>query len=99
MGHRTQLSRADLLACLHVYGAAQFDAFADVLGYTRRDLPEPAQPLAEREPVTAPSIPLQAPITPLKARFYRVVAQLSAGADRGETGRTGLVSPGRPVSS
>src|SRR5262245_35914498 len=79
MQHRTQLSRADLLVCLHVYGEGQIEAFAAALGYSRRPPTQMAQPAAAPESRVVRPAPAPAPAPSLepvpRARFYRVVAQ------------------------
>lgn len=81
MRHLTQLSRADVLACLQVYGEAQLDEFAAALGYTCREptrLAHPSFP-ATRVAMITPPVPIEigstAPDESPRARFYRVVAQ------------------------
>lgn len=56
MQHHRQVSRADLLACLRVYGAERTTAWAQALGYT----PEEPQP-----PTLAPPAPVAAPVAPV----------------------------------
>jgi formylglycine-generating enzyme required for sulfatase activity len=81
MRYKTQLSRADLLACLQEHGEAQLEQFAAVLGYARREPPQTVQSSSRIIRVTAnmrrtpsePSVPAPAPVS--RVRFYRVVAQ------------------------
>ena len=75
MQHRPQLSRADLLVCLQVYGETQLEAFAAALGYTRRLPDQMAQPSAAPESRVVRPAPAPAPAPVPRARFYRVVAQ------------------------
>lgn len=77
MSRRTQLSRADLLECLHAYGEAYFEGMAAALGYEQREPdkktePTPA-PAARVEVIAHPPAVATGPAVTPKARFWRVV--------------------------
>ena len=82
MGKRTQMSRADLLDCLHVYGWDALEDFADVLGYRLEaptlEEPEEPGPELDGDTITPPRPepnPIQTDEALPPAPFYRVVAQ------------------------
>ena len=82
---RTALNRADLIDCLYAYDSEALDAWAEALGYRRREAPpkppRPAQSRREAAPTQeAPTPPDSRPAAAPRARYYRVVGsrQLSA---------------------
>ena len=82
MNIRTQLGRADLLACLQRHGEAEWEAVAAAFGYARPKPPETKKPSVpprpKPSPPSAPPSVESEPVKPVakpRARFYRVVAQ------------------------
>lgn len=79
MRHRTQISRADLLECLHAYGETCLEDMAAALGYTKK-LPARVTGKSERTaPVLSDTLIFSDTLLGVvrgapKARFYRVVA-------------------------
>ncbi|MDS4059877.1 MAG: hypothetical protein RKP73_15100, partial [Candidatus Contendobacter sp.] len=77
MHRRTQLSRADLLECLHAYGEAYFEGMAAALGYERHEPDKKTEPIpasaVPEEVIVHPSAITTGPAVTPKARFWRVV--------------------------
>lgn len=87
--HRsTLLSRADLLACVWMYGAEDTAAWAQALGYSPEPLPPPSPAPAEselaREPAPLPSPAPSALGERPQLRLHRVVHYEALSQDAGQ---------------